>query len=98
MGGISGLLGALALLGFLGFLGGIGLVVISASQGRPVRGPALLAVVGLVVGLLFSVISQGILIVEPTQVAVVVNTLNGTLETPARRGGTSVVVPIVQQY
>jgi prohibitin 2 len=97
MGGISGLLGAIALLGFLGFLGGIGLIVVSASQGRPVRGGLLLAVAGIIIGLLFSVISQGILIVEPTQVAVIVNTLSGTLETP-RGAGTSVVVPVVQQY
>lgn len=97
MGGISGLLGAIALLGFLGFLGGIGLVVVAASQGRPVRGGISLALVGLVIGLLFSVISQGILIVEPTQVAVIVNTLNGNLETP-RRAGTSVVIPVVQTY
>lgn len=97
MGGISSLLGAIALLGFLGFLGGIGLVVVSASQGRPVRAGVSLAGIGLVVGLLFSVISQGILIIEPTQVAVIVNTLNGNLETP-RRAGTSIVVPVVQTY
>jgi regulator of protease activity HflC (stomatin/prohibitin superfamily) len=97
MGGISGLLGALALLGFLGFLGGIGLVVVSASQGRPVRNGIFLAIVGFIVGLLFSVISQGILIIEPTQRAVIVNTLSGNLETP-RGPGTSVVVPVVQTY
>lgn len=96
MGGISGLLGAVALLGFLGFLAGIGLVVVSASQGRPVRGGISLAVAGIVVGLLFSVISQGILIVEPTQVAVIFNTLSGDLEQP-RRSGTSIVIPVVQQ-
>jgi len=98
MGGISGLLGAIALLGFLGFLGGIGLIVVSASQGRPVRGGISLAVVGIIVGLVFSLVSQGILIVEPTQVAVIVNTLSGTLETPARGAGTSVVIPVAQQY
>jgi regulator of protease activity HflC (stomatin/prohibitin superfamily) len=97
MGGISGILGALALLGFLGFLAGIGLAVVSASQGRPVRGGAMLALIGLVVGLLFSIISQGILIVEPTQVGVIVNTLTGQFETP-RRAGTSVVIPVVQVY
>jgi hypothetical protein len=63
MGGISSVLGAIALLGFLGFLGGIGLVVVSASQGRPVRGGLSLALVGLALGLVFSIISQGILIV-----------------------------------
>ncbi len=95
MGGISSLLGALALLGFLGFLGGIGLVVVAASQGRPVRGGISLALVGLAVGLVFSVISQGIVIVEPQQVGVVFNTLNGELGEP-RRPGTHIVVPVLQ--
>jgi regulator of protease activity HflC (stomatin/prohibitin superfamily) len=95
MGGISALLGTLALLGFLAFLGGVGLVVVGASQGRPVRSGISIAVIGLVAGLIFSVVSQGILIVEPQQVAVVFNTLNGELETP-RRSGTSIVVPVLQ--
>jgi prohibitin 1 len=93
--GISSLLGAIALLGFLGFLGGIGLVVVAASQGRNVRGGISLAVIGLAVGLVFSVISQGILIVEPSQVAVVFNTINGELGEP-RRAGTHIVVPVLQ--
>lgn len=96
MGGISGLLGAVALLGFLAFLGGIGLVVVSASQGRPVRSGISLALMGIVVGLVFSVVSQGILIVEPTQVAVIFNTLSGDLENP-RPSGTSIVIPVVQE-
>lgn len=95
MGGISGLLGALALLGFLAFLAGVGLVVVSASQGRAVRGGVSVAIIGLVVGLIFSVVSQGILIVEPQQVAVVFNTISGELETP-RGAGTSIVVPVLQ--
>ncbi len=52
--------------------------------------------VGIVVGVLFSVVSQGILIVQPDQVAVVFNTLNGDLETP-RRSGTSIIIPVVQE-
>lgn len=96
MGGISSILGALALLGFLLFLGGIGMIVLSASQGRPVRSGALLAVVGLVAGLLFSVVSQGILIVQPQEVAVIFNTLSGNLEQP-RRAGTHIVIPVVQE-
>ncbi|NWG15078.1 MAG: hypothetical protein HXY41_00445 [Chloroflexi bacterium] len=98
MGGVSAIIGTLALLGFLLFLVGAGLAVMAASQGRPARGGVLLAVIGLLAGLLLSLISQGILIVEPTQVAVVVNTLTGTLEEPARGAGTSVVIPVVQLY
>lgn len=96
MGGISSLLGAVALIGFLGFLGGIGLVVVAASQGRTVRGGISLAVVGLAVGLVFSIISQGILIVEPQQVAVVFNTLTGELSDPPLGPGTHIVIPVVQ--
>ena len=93
--GVSSILGALSLIGFLLFLGGIALVVLAASQGRPVRNGILLAAVGIVLGVVFSVVSQGILIVQPDQVAVVFNTLNGDLETP-RRSGTSIVIPVVQ--
>lgn len=95
--GISSVLGALSLLGFLAFLGGVALVVLSASQGRPVRNGILLAIVGIVAGVIFSGISQGILIVQPTEVAVVVNTLNGELDPNPRRGGTHIVVPVIQQ-
>jgi regulator of protease activity HflC (stomatin/prohibitin superfamily) len=94
--GISSILGALSLLGFLLFLGGIATVVLSASQNRPVRSGVLLAVVGIIVGILFSVVSQGILIVQPTEVAVIFNTLNGDLEDPPRTAGTHIVVPVLQ--
>lgn len=94
--GISSILGALSLVGFLLFLGGVSLVVLSASQGRPVRGGVLLAVIGVVIGIVFSVISQGILIVQPDEVAVVFNTLSGTLETP-RRAGTSIIIPVIEE-
>lgn len=95
--GIGGIFGAVSLLGFLMFLGGIGLAVAGASQGRSARGGVLLAVIGLIAGVLFSVIGQGILIIEPTQVAVVVNTVNGELDPNPRTGGTHVIVPVVQQ-
>lgn len=97
MGGISSLLGAVALLGFLGFLGGVGLIVVTASQGRNVRGGISLALIGLAVGLVFSIVSQGILIVSPQQTAVIFNTLNGELEDPPRLSGTSIVVPVLQE-
>lgn len=95
--GIGGVFGAISLLGFLLFLGGIGLAVASASQGRPARGGVLLAVLGLIAGLIFSVIGQGILIIQPTEVAVIVNTLNGELDENARTGGTHIIVPVIQQ-
>lgn len=94
--GISSLLSGLSLIGFLGFLGGIALVVLSASQGRPVRGGVLLAIIGLFAGVIFSIISQGILIVQPQQVAVIFNTLSGNLE-QERRAGTHIVIPVLQE-
>ena len=97
MGGISAILSVLALAGFLAFLIGVGSVVLAASQGRQVRSGIVLAAVGLVVGLIFSVISQGILIVQPGEVAVVFNTLNGDLEEP-RAPGTHIIVPVVNTY
>jgi regulator of protease activity HflC (stomatin/prohibitin superfamily) len=97
MGGISSILNLLAVLGFLLFVGGAILAVMASSQGRTARGGVMLAVIGIVIGLLFSVIANGILIVQPTEVAVIFNTLSGQLETP-RTSGTSVVVPVVQTY
>jgi prohibitin 1 len=95
--GIASLLGAVSLVGFLIFLAGIGLVVMSASQGRSARGGVLLAVLGVLAGLLFSVLGQGILVIEPTQTAVIVNTLTGELDPNPRRGGTHIILPIIQQ-
>ena len=95
--GISSILNILSLVGFVVFLAGVGIVVLAASQGRPVRGGVLLAIVGLVAGLVLGAIGQGILIVEPTEVAVVVNTVSGDLEGTPRRGGTHIIVPVVQQ-
>jgi regulator of protease activity HflC (stomatin/prohibitin superfamily) len=95
MGGISSIIGAVALLGFLAFLAGVGLVVVSASQGRPVRGGILLAVVGLVSGFVLLIVSEGIIVVEPQQVAVVFETVSGDLGTP-RLAGTHVIIPLLQ--
>jgi regulator of protease activity HflC (stomatin/prohibitin superfamily) len=93
---IGGILGTLGLVGFVLFLVGAGLAVASTSQGRSARGGVLLAVAGLVIGILFSVIGQGIIFVQPTQVAIVVNTLSGDL-LPPLNGGTHIVAPIIQQ-
>src|SRR5689334_14777262 len=93
--GISGILGALSLLGFVGFLAGIAIVVVSASQGRSIRRGIIFAAVGAVVGLLFSIASQGIVVVPADSVAVIFNTVTGQFGTP-QRGGTTVIFPIFQ--
>lgn len=95
MGGISSVLGTVALLGFLVFLAGVGLVVVSASQGRPVRGGVLLAIVGLVFGVLLSVVAQGVIVVAPQERAVVFQTLSGELGAP-RGPGTHIIIPVIQ--
>jgi prohibitin 2 len=96
MGGLSAILNILALLLFVLFIAGAALAVIATSQGRPARGGVMLAIVGLIGGILFSVIGQGVVIVEPTQVAVVINTFSGQVEEP-RGGGLHIVAPVVQR-
>ena len=93
---IGGILGTLGLVGFVLFLVGAGLAVASTSQGRSARMGVLLAAAGLIIGILFSVIGQGIVFVEPTEVAVVINTLSGNVDIPLD-GGTHVVLPIIQR-
>jgi prohibitin 2 len=93
---ISGLLGILALVGFLVFLAGAGIAVANASQGRQARGGVLLAIIGLIAGILFWIVSNGLIIVEPTRVAIVINTLTGTVDEP-RGPGAHIILPVVQQ-
>jgi len=97
MGSLSQLLGVVSLLGFVGFLAGVGLVVVNASQGRPVRGGVMMALFGIIVGLLFTVMSQGIIIVQPQETAVLFNVLSGDLQDPPLRAGTHIVVPVLQE-
>jgi prohibitin 2 len=96
MAGISALIGGIALLGFLVFLAGVGLVVVAASQQKPVRGGVLLAISGLAFGVLLSIISQGVIVVQPGEVAVIFNTLSGDVEETPLQSGTHIVMPILQ--
>ncbi len=94
--GISGVLGFIALAGWVAVVAGIGLAVASASQNRPTRNGVTLAVIGVVVGVLFSVVSQGVIIVQPQEVAVVFDTVRGELLEP-RNAGIHVVIPVLQE-
>jgi regulator of protease activity HflC (stomatin/prohibitin superfamily) len=49
-----------------------------------------------VAGLIFSLVGQGIIVVQPTEVAVVFNTLSGELSPQPLRSGTHIVVPVLQ--
>ncbi len=96
MAGLSSILSIFALAGFALFIVGAGLAVVAASQGRPTRGGVILAALGIIIGLLFSVVGQGVVIVDPTQVAVVVNTFSGSVDEP-KRAGLLIVAPIAQR-
>jgi regulator of protease activity HflC (stomatin/prohibitin superfamily) len=94
--GISAILGTISLVGFLLFLVGVGLVVVSASQGRSVRGGVAIAIVGIVIGLAFQLISRGVIVVQPTERAVVFRTLSGELAEP-RDPGTHIILPVLEE-
>jgi len=96
MGDISAVFQLLALVGFLAGFAGIGLIVVASSQGRPIRNGVFLAAVGLVGGVILMIVSQGLLVVGPTERAVVFNTLSGDLERP-RESGIHIIIPGVQQ-
>lgn len=96
MNSFTSLLQLLGLAGFgLGVLG-VGLAVAATSQGRPGRGGFALAGVGFLAGILFTVVSQGLLVVDTTQRAVVFNVVAGELETP-RSPGIHIIIPGIQQ-
>lgn len=96
MGGIGGILGLLGVLGFIGFFGLLALIVMQLSQNRPVRGLVPLPLIALVAGILLTLMSQGVIVVEPQQVAVVFQTFSGQLDEP-RRAGTHIIVPVMQE-
>ena len=93
---VGTLFGFIALLGVGALIGGIALAVLAASQGRPVRNGVVLAIAGVLIAVLGGILAQGILVVQPTERAVVFNTLSGALETP-RGPGTNIIIPVVQQ-
>lgn len=95
--GISSITSLLGAVGFIILIVGIAGAVLASSQGRPPRNGVLLAVVGLVAGLIFTVVSQGLLVLQPQEVAVVFNTVSGNLSDRPLRSGTHIVIPVLQQ-
>lgn len=79
---------------FVGFAG-IVMIVASASRGTSVGRGITLAVVGFLLGIVFLIVSVGLLVVGPTERAVIFNNLSGNLEEP-REPGISIVIPGVQ--
>ena len=94
--GLSAILGAASFVGALLVILGIGLAVVASSQGKGTRGGAILAILGVFLFFAFQLISRGVIVVQPTQVAVVFRTLSGELITP-REAGTHVIVPVFEE-
>lgn len=94
---ISSLLGFVALAGWVAVIAGIGLAVASASQQRSSRSGITLAIAGLILGVLFTVISQGVIIVQPQEVAVVFDSISGDLVDPPLTSGIHIVIPVIQE-
>jgi|GEM_PF-200024 len=94
--GIDALFNVIAIGAFLVGLAGVGLIVMSASRSQSVRGGVILAVIGFLLGIVFLVVAEGLLVVGPTERVVVFNTLTGELEDP-REPGLHVIIPGIQQ-
>ncbi len=94
--GISSALGFVALAGWVALVAGIGLAVAAASQNRSPRSGVMVAVVGVVVGVVFSVISQGVILVQPQEAAVIFDQLRGELLEP-RGPGVHIIIPVLQE-
>lgn len=82
--------------GFLVGLVGVGLIVMNISRGQSWRTGSVMAVAGFIIGVLFFIIGEGLLLVGPTERVVVFNSVSGELE-EARGPGIHVVIPGVQQ-
>ncbi|MGB7340104.1 MAG: SPFH domain-containing protein [Phototrophicaceae bacterium] len=95
--GIDGLFNVVAIGAFLVGMAGIGLVVMNASRNQSVRSGVILAVIGFLLGLVFLVVAEGLLVVNPTERVVVFNTFTGELEENAREPGLHVIIPGIQQ-
>lgn len=95
--GIDVLFNVVAIGAFLVGMAGVALVVTNASRNQNVRGGVILAAVGFLLGLVFMVIGEGLLVVGPTERVVVFNTLTGELDEQAREPGLHIIIPGIQQ-
>lgn len=95
--GIDVLFNVVAIGAFLVGMAGVALVVTNASRNQNVRGGVILAAVGFLLGLVFLVIGEGLLVVGPTERVVVFNTVTGELDEQAREPGLHIIIPGIQQ-
>mgnify|MGYP006271878811 CR=1 FL=1 len=95
--GIDGLTQLLAFALFLVGFAGIALIVVNATRGQAARGGIVLAAVGIIGGIIFLFVSEGILQVGPTERAVVFNNITGELSEDPLEPGIHVIIPVLQQ-
>lgn len=99
---ISSLLGFLSLAGWVMVIAGAGIAISNATQNRNARPGVLLALIGLLIGIVFFAASSGLVEVGPTEVAVVFQSIGGNPATnslwPTPLGpGVHIIVPIINQ-
>src|SRR5262245_50967183 len=99
---ISGLLGIISLAGWVLVIAGAAIAITNAAQNRSGRPGILLALIGLVVGVLFFVFSSGVVEVGPHEVAVVFQRIGGDPKTQSLWAeplgpGIHIVFPIVNE-
>jgi regulator of protease activity HflC (stomatin/prohibitin superfamily) len=99
---LSTILGFVALIGALMFIGGLGMAVSNASQRHSARPGIILALAGLIIAVVFFLVSSGLVIVGPTEVKVVFQSVAGDKNTnslwPVPLGpGVHIVTPVINQ-
>ncbi len=100
MTGITNILNLLSLLGWIAAAGGVFLAVSAASRRASPRPGVLLAVAGAVLGVIFSVMGAGLIIIEPQQTAVVFRTVGGdddSLVDEPLGPGINWIIPFIDQ-
>ncbi len=99
---LSSLLGFISLVGWITVIVGAAIAITNASQNRLARPGIMLALVGLVIGVLFFIASSGLIVVGATEVAVVFQSVGGDPATnslwPTPLGpGVHIIVPIINE-
>ncbi|HVO42047.1 MAG TPA: prohibitin family protein [Aggregatilineales bacterium] len=99
---ITSLLGFLSLVGWLAVVGGAVIAIANASQNRSARPGVMLALIGVVVGVLFFFASAGLVEIAPNEVGVVFQQIGGDPAThslwPQPLGpGIHIILPIINQ-
>jgi regulator of protease activity HflC (stomatin/prohibitin superfamily) len=85
-------IGGLAIAGF-----GVFLITQAVSRRDSVRSGVLLTAVGLIIAVVFFIMGAGVIEIQPDEVGVVFNTLNGELATTPLGPGLHIIIPGVQE-